>query len=811
MRTPLPCLLALLCLAGVARGQVPADELAILPGDFTLTGPAARQTLLVQETRGGKLFGQVERDLTLTSSDPGVVKIDNGAAVPVANGQAVVTAAAAGRTAQVKVTVASMDKPFDWSFRNHVQPVLAKFGCSSGACHGAAAGKNGFRLSLRGYDDEGDWKQLTRHAWGRRIVPADPSASLLLRKPTGASPHKGGVKIDPNGLEYRVLGEWIGGGAPAPKAEDPRIVRVRVVPEQVILKPGATQQIVVLADFTDGTTQDVTRWAKYTAADTTVATVDDPTGKVTVTGNGEGAITAWYLSKIAIGRVVSPYANELPPETFAQAPRRNFIDDLVNEKLASLNLPPSPPASDAEFVRRAFLDTVGVLPTADETRAFLADAAPDKRDKLIDALLARPEYVDYWAYKWSDLMLVNSRNVQPAAMWAYYNWIRTHVAKNTPWDQFARAVVTATGSTTENGGANFFTLHDDPAEMSENVSTTFLGMSINCAKCHNHPMEKWTNDQYYGMANLFARVRTKTVPGSSGLVVFTATEGDVLQPLTGKPQPPRPLDGAAVPMDAGADRRQAAADWLVSPANPYFARSIVNRVWANYMGVGLVEAVDDMRETNPPSNEKLMAALAAYLVEQKFDLKALMRQILQSQAYQRSSEPLPGNAGDTRFYSRYYPKRLMAEVLLDALSQASGAPTQFANYPLGWRAIQLPDSNVDSYFLRSFGRPERLLSCECERTKEPSMAQVLHIANGDTLNQKLKAANNRIDQLLVANTPDEKLVEEAYLGALSRMPTEAERTQIVAVLADPQGAPKRELLEDLFWGILSSKEFLFNR
>lgn len=811
MRAFTPITAALLVLLCAATAPAHGSDLTILPGDFTLTGPAARQTLLVQETREGKLFGQVEKDVTLASSDPNVVKIDGGAAVPVANGQAVVTATHGGRTATVTVTVAAMDKPFDWSFRNHVQPVLAKFGCSSGACHGAAAGKNGFRLSLRGYDDEGDWRALTRHAWGRRIVPSDPSASLLLRKPTGAMPHKGGVKIDPNGLEFRVLGEWIAGGAPAPKAEDPRVVRIRVVPEQVILKPGASQQMVVLADFTDGTTQDVTRWAKYTAADTSVATIDDPTGKVTVTGHGEGAITAWYLSKIAIARVVAPYDNVLPPETFAQAPRRNFIDDLVNEKLASLNLPPSPPTTDAEFIRRASIDTIGVLPTADETRAFLADTSADKRDKLIDALLARPQYVDYWTYKWSDLLLVNSRNIQPAAMWAYYNWIRTHVAKNTPWDQFARAVVTATGSTTENGGANFFTLHDDPAERSENVATTFLGMSINCAKCHNHPMEKWTNDQYYGMANLFARVRTKTVPGSTGLVVFTAAEGDVLQPLTGKPQPPRPLDGEAVPMDSTADRRVAAADWLVSPRNPYFGRSIVNRVWANYMGTALVEAVDDMRETNPPSNEKLMAALAAYLVEQKFDLKALMRVVLQSQAYQRSSQPLPGNAGDTRFYSRYYPRRLMAEVMLDALSQATAAPTQFANYPLGWRAIQLPDSNVDSYFLRSFGRPERLLSCECERTKEPSMAQVLHIANGDTLNAKLKAANNRIDQLIAANTPDDKIVEEAYVGALSRLPTKEEKKQILAVLADPQGAPKRELLEDLYWGILSSKEFLFNR
>ena len=806
-RLALPIILALILPTTTALG-----DLTILPGDFTLTGPAARQTLLVQETRGGKLFGQVPADdMTLMSSNDKVVKIENGAAVPVANGSAIVTATSNGKSTTAKVTVAAMDQSFDWSFRNHVQPVMAKFGCSSGACHGAAAGKNGFRLSLRGYDDEGDWRALTRQAWGRRITPSDPSASLLLRKPTGAVPHKGGVKIDPNSLEFRVLGEWIANGAPAPKQDDARIVRVRVIPDQVILKPGATQQIVVLADFTDGTTQDVTRWAKYTASDTSLATVDDPTGRVTVIGNGESAITAWYLSKIAIGRVVSPYANDLPADTFVKAPRRNFIDDFVNEKLASLNLPPSPPATDAEFMRRAFVDTVGVLPTPDEVRAFLADQSTDKRDKLIEPLLARPEFVDYWAYKWSDLLLVNGKNTPAPTMWSYYNWVRTQVARNTPWDQFARGVVTATGPTSENGAATFYTLHDDPAEMSEAVSLTFLGMSINCAKCHNHPMEKWTNDQYYGMANLFARVRTKTVSGTTGLVVFTASEGDLVQPLSGKPQPPRPLDGTALPMDWTGDRRHALADWLVSPSNPYFARSIVNRVWANFLGTGLVENIDDMRETNPPSNERLMAALASYLVEQKFDLKALMRQILQSQAYQRSSQPLPGNATDTRFYSRYYPRRLMAEVMLDGLSQVTGVPTKLGSYPLGWRAMQLPESDVESYFLKSFGRPERLLTCECERSKEPSMAQVLHIANGDTLNEKLKAKGNRIDQLIAKQTPDAAIVDEIYLAALGRMPTDGERRQIEEVLSATAFAEKRAALEDLFWGVLSSKEFLFNR
>ena len=704
-------------------------------------------------------------------------------------------------------------EPPHWSFRNHVQPVLAKFGCSSGACHGAAAGQNGFRLSLRGYDDLGDWRSLTRGALGRRIIPQDPSASLLVQKPTGAVPHKGGVKFTPDSLEFRVLAEWIADGAPPPKDEDARIVRIEVVPPQVTLAAGADHQMSVKAHFTDGSVSDVTRWVKYTAANTSVATVDDATGKVKVVGPGEGAITAWYLSKIAIATVTSPYLNQVSADTFTSAPRRNFVDDLVLEKLQSLNLPPSPRAADHEFLRRAFLDTVGVLPTPPETQAFLAETSTDKRDKLIELLLSRPEYVDYWTYKWSDLLLVSSKNLAASAMWSYYQWVRNHVALNTPWDRFARELITARGSTAANGGAAFFALHDDPTEMSETVTLTFMGTSINCAKCHNHPMEKWTNDQYYAMANLFSRVRSKNGDAAGEMVVFPAADGELAQPLTGKPQPPKPLEGSPLPAGFSGDRREHLANWLCSPKNPYFARALVNRVWANFMGVGLVEAVDDMRETNPPSNEKLMTALADHLVKSNFDVKSLIRLILQSEAYQRASRPVPGNEKDTRFYSHYYPRRLMAEVMLDAFSQVSGAPTPFKDMPPGWRALQLPDSNIESYFLQSFGRAERALTCECERTEEPSMAQVLHIANGDTVNQKLKQANNRLDQLIAQNTPDERIVEEAYLSALCRPPTEQEKAQILEMLtsAKDDATLRREIIEDVYWSVLSSKEFLFNR
>jgi hypothetical protein len=695
-----------------------------------------------------------------------------------------------------------------------VESVLSKAGCNGGACHGARAGKNGFRLTLFGFDLDADYEYLTRHARGRRIVPGDPGRSLILTKPTGAVPHKGGVRFETDSLEYRVLAEWIAAGTPSHRVEDPVIERLEVLPTHSQQTFGARQQLVVLAHFSDGSVEDVTHWAKYTAVNQSVAQVDGQ-GLVEIMGAGEGAIKVWYLNINALAYLSVPYENAVPAETYAEAPRRNFIDELILEKLASLNLPPSPLCDDATFLRRAHLDTIGVLPTEEEVRRFLVDASPDKRDRLIDELLARPEFVDYWSYKWSDLLLVSGQRLRPDALKAYYGWIREQVAADTPWDELVRQIVTARGSTFENGAANFYALHQEPTQMAETVSQAFLGLAINCAKCHNHPLEKWTNDQYYGFANLFSRVRAKGWGGDfrggdGNRVVFTDVRGELLQPSTGEPQPPQPLDGEPIPFDDTADRRIHLAQWLTSPENPYFTRSIVNRVWANFFGAGLVEAVDDMRATNPASNEELLAAASDYLVEQNYDLKELMRAILQSAAYQRASRPLPGNEPDERFYARYYPRRLPAEVMLDAMSHATGVPTEFANYPKGTRAMQLPDVDVASYFLSTFGRPERLITCDCERSAEPSMTQVLHLYNGDTLTAKLQSPDGRIAKQLAAGDTDEEIIETAYLACLARLPTDGERKQLLEVFAAAPAEERRLVVEDLYWSLLSSKEFLFN-
>jgi len=794
---------------GILAPSVRAGELKLLPESITLTGPEFAQRLLVEEFTDGKFRGQHVEGVKFTSSDPKVVEVVDQMAVPRGNGTAVVTATVGDRTAQAQVTVEDFEQPHEWSFRNHVESVLAKAGCSTGACHGAQAGKNGFKLSLRGYDPDGDCRTLSRQARGRRIVPSDPGRSLLLTKPTGMVPHKGGVRFDVGSPEYRVIAEWIAAGTPPPREDDARLDHLEILPKNTVLKPGVSQQLIVQAHFNDGRVEDVTRWCLFTSTNQTVALADDR-GHVQVMGDGEGAVTAWYLSQVAIATVSVPYEQQVPPETFANAPRRNFIDELILDKLQALNIPPSPECTDNDFIRRAYLDTIGVLPTVEETKAFLADPSPDKRDRLIESLMARPEFVDYWTYKWADLLLVNTTSLQANSMWAYYNWVRDNVAANTPWDEFARRLVTATGSTLENGATNFFVLHKDPPDLSETVSQAFLGMSIACAKCHNHPMEKWTNNQYFAMANLLARVRVKDGQAGGGSTVFDATTGELVQPLTGKPQKPQPLDGEAIEFDSEIERREHLADWLTDPANPYFARSISNRVWANFFGVGLVESVDDVRLTNPASNPELLDAVAQHLVDNDYDLKALMRAILQSHAYQRTSEPLPENKAETRFYSRYYPRRLMAEVMLDAISQVSAAPTNFPGYPSGWRAMQLPDSNVDSYFLKTFGRPERVITCECERTEEPSMVQVLHISNGKGINEKLAQAGNRIDQHLAAGASDEQIVDEAYLSALCRPPTPSERDAILAVLRDTPTEERRMAIEDVYWGVLSSKEFLFN-
>lgn len=712
------------------------------------------------------------------------------------------------------------------SFRNDVLPIFAKAGCNSGGCHGALAGKGGFRLSLFGYNPDADHFAITREDQGRRIDLDNPGLSLLLLKPTVTVRHKGGKRIEVGSADYQTLARWIAEGAPGPHPSDPQVTSLRLASPDHPVNVGDSVALMVEATYSDGSHRNVTPWARFTSTDETVATVDGQ-GRVTIIGCGQGAVTAWYASRIEIARLTSPYSNSVSVEVFRDAPRANFIDSLVLDQLERLRLQPSPPAQDAVFVRRAYLDTIGCLPKPEEVEAFVEDTRPDKYARLADQLFARPEFVDFWAYKWSDVLLVSGASLRPDAVRSYYGWIRDRVADNTPWDQMVRQVVTSKGSSVDDGPSNFYAVHQDPESMAENVSQAFLSLSINCAHCHNHPLEKWTNDQYYQFANLFARVRAKgwggdNRSGDGHRTVFVDTRGDLIQPRTGRPQAPAPLDAPAIPPDDPGDRREKLADWLTSPTNPYFVRAIANRIWANFLGVGIVESVDDLRTSNPASNEPLLAALAGELVSHHFDMRSLMRDILVSQTYRRSSEVLPGNREDRRHYSRFYPRRLSAEVLSDAITEVTGVPDTFSElamedgsteatraYPVGSRALQLADASVKSYFLKTFGRNQRQITCECERSSQPSLVQVLHLSNGSTINGKLESGAGRMAAVWSQGSEPARWLEEMWMRCLSRRLTDRERQAMLASFADAPPDQRRLIAEDVIWAVLTSREFLF--
>lgn len=803
-------------------------DIRVLPADFTLEGGEARQRLSVVNMRDGQVSAIVAADqVELRSSDLGIVSIENGVAQAVGNGEATITANHLdGSVATATVRVVSADQPHRWSFRHDVQSVLSKIGCNMGACHGALAGKGGFRLSLRGYDPQADFLAITREARGRRIEIGNPGQSLLLAKPTGALPHKGGLKLDTQSRDYRILSEWVTNGAAAPHDDDPILERISVSPETALLSPGDQTRVLVHAHYDDGRVVDVSHWSQFTATDEAVATVDRQ-GVATVQGSGESAVLVWFGSKVALARMTVPFDNTLPANAFADAPRRNFIDELNLSQLKTLHLLPSPRCDDETFLRRATLDTVGRLPTSEQRREFLAAPESMRRDQLIDRLLSSEDFSDYWTYRWSDILVINGTRLRPVAVETYYKWLHEAVRQNMPWDQLVREIITARGKSDENGATNFYALNQSPEDMTENACQAFLGLSIGCAKCHNHPLEKWTNDQYYSMANMFARVRAKGWGGDGrngdGLrTLYVANSGDLIQPNKGKPQPPAPLDAEPLDFDDPRDRREVLADWMTNPANPYFSRAITNRVWANFFGRGLVEQVDDLRLSNPATNEALLSTLAEYLVDAQFDLKQLMRTILQSETYQRSSEPLPENLAETKYHSRYYPKRLMAEVLLDAIDQVLMTTTTFDQiafpgadkqktdlYKEGTRAIQLFDSAVDSYFLKTFGRNPREITCECERSSEPSMVQVLHLSNGETLNPKLNNEDNLINKMIAEGRPDNEIVETLFITALSRTPTQEELDSILNVVEEYQD-DRSTALQDAAWGILTSPEFTFH-
>jgi hypothetical protein len=781
----------------------------------------------VLRVQKSEVVGDVTSRAEFFSSNLKVATVDeNGIVKAVGDGETNISAAQDDLKATIRVKAEKTGEPETISFTNHVIPVLTKIGCNSGACHGALAGKGGMKLSLRGYDPAADHFVLTRQASARRVNRQEPARSLMLMKPTLALPHGGGLKLEVKSPDFRVLADWIATGAPGPAKSEPSLQRIEVLPPRAKLEPKDQLQVLVRAWYSDGHTEDVTRWTKFNSTEDLVAGVDDD-GLVKVAGHGEASIVAIFAGRVALVQIASPFPGAIDAKVFAASPKHNFIDGHVLKKLEALNIPPSPQCSDHEFIRRGFLDALGILPTPEEVRKFTGDPRADKRAKLIDAILERPEFVDYWAYKWSDLLLISSRKLPQPAMRAFYHFVRQSVADDKPWDTFAREILTVRGNSLQNGQANYFMLHKEISDLTETTSLTFMGTSITCARCHNHPLEKWTQDQYWSLANLFAQIAIKNGDRGGEFSIQSTSEGDVLHPRRGVPMPPAPLDGKPW-TQSSKDRREHFADWLTAPDNPYFAKALVNRVWRNFLGRGLVEAEDDLRQTNPPSNEELLDALAKNFVQKKYDVKQTIRAIMNSAAYQRSSAPLPGNKTDDRYYSRYLIRRLPAEVVLDAYSYLTKVPTAFtqvavgssggnaatADYPLGTRALQLPDTQLTSQFLDAFGRPERGQTCSCERQQESSVTQALHLNNGQTLNDKLRSKKSRIEDWLQEKIGDEEAIRRIFILALCREPSKQESARFRKIMAeaarDPQ-ATRREVLEDLCWSVLTGREFLFNR
>jgi hypothetical protein len=698
------------------------------------------------------------------------------------------------------------------SFELDVLPILTARGCNQGACHGKARGQNGFQLSLLGFDPNFDFAAITQQARGRRVFPASAEHSLLLQKATAQLPHGGGMRIEPRSDDYNVLRQWIAEGVSRRLDNEPHLTAIAVAPTERFMKPGEAQPLKVTATYSDGTTRDVSSRAAYQSSEAGIVAVDKSGLVKAGELPGEAAVMARYMNFIATCHVAIPLAGEVPAEVYAALPRDNPIDGHIWNKLQSLGITPSGPCDDAKFFRRIHLDIIGRLPTADEVRAFLSDDSPDKRTRAVDALLARPEYADHWAAKWADLLRPNPYRVGIKSVVNYDAWIRQSFQENKPYDQFVGELITAQGSTWHNGAAVLYRDRRQPEEITTLVSQLFLGIRLECAKCHHHPFEKWSQDDFYSFAAYFAHVGHKgqgvSPPISGGEeTVLLAKPGEVSHPLTGEPLAPRPLFGEASAIADPADARPQLAEWITSADNPFFAHVIVNRVWADLMGRGIVEPIDDLRATNPPTNGPLLAALANEFRRSNCDLKQLIRLICTSHVYGLSSLPTERNMGDRQNYSRHYRTRLRAEVLLDAVSDVTGVGDSFAAMPADSRANQLWTTRVESVFLDTFGRPNENQDPPCERTTDTTVTQTLHLMNAPQLHQRVTSDAGRAAQLAASQRTPAEIIEDVYLLVYSRLPDDEER-KIGLTLFGEVNASRRQATEDLMWALINTPEFI---
>ncbi len=824
---PLVAALALLTFAAPALtaedktaliGQPTA--LVVQPDTIALVGPRAMQQIVVT----GKYADGSVRDLTplceLSAETADLITIGAGGFLqPKQDGTTSLVVKAGPLTTKVAVTIKDFAAAKAVSFRHDFIAALNVGGCNMGACHGTPSGKGGFKLSLRGYDPAADYLQLTRDVLGRRTDRLDPSASLVLQKGLGKVPHEGGERFKADTVAARTMHAWLSQGLLDDPADLPALKKAEVLPgNRVLNAPARSQQLAVMAQFADGTSRDVTRLTCFSSSDTAVAEVN-PNGFVEFAQSGEVAILCRYLDEMLTIRLT--YLEPKKDFVWSNPPEVNYVDKHVFAKLKMLSILPSDVCTDQEFVRRAYLDVCGILPTADEVRTFLANSDKDKRAKLIDTLVDRPEFADFWTLKWSDVLRSNRKTIQVKGTHVYQQWLRNHFAANTPFNEIVKELLTASGSTFANPPANYYRIARAPEELAETTAQLFFGIRMQCAKCHNHPFERWTQKDYYSMAAFFARVGRKKdlmEPGAgagnalkdNAEVIYSERAGELTRDLLigkGLRFAPKFMGGDTPQIKPGQDRREVLADWLTAGDNPFFAKSVVNRIWFHLNGRGIVDPVDDFRDSNPSANDELLDALGKDFAAHKFDMKYIVKTICNSRAYQLSAQGNDSNKDDNKYFSHAVTKLISAEPLLDAICSATEMPERFKGMPNGTRAVQLPDGEENHPFLKTLGQPGRELACECEREGDSNLAMALQFINGPTLNEKLRNPGNRIGRLIGKKMADKEMLEEIFLATLSRPPQEAEFKIFLEHVA--KATDKRKAWEDIQWSAINAKEFLF--
>lgn len=787
-----------------------ADEpvwtsLQVFPGDVLLDNVRDRQHLIAVATRADGVTQDVTSEVTITLANEAFTKLENATLFPVADGQTEMQIDYAGHSVKVPVVVKDAQKDLPISFRLDVMPIFMRAGCNSGSCHGAARGKDGFSLSLFGFDPNADHHGITRQIGFRRINLAVPEESLLMEKSDGSVPHTGGKRFTSDSEYYQTMLRWLKAGVPNDQGEIAQVVDVELYPRQAVLEgEGTTQRLIVRAKYSDGTDRDVTNLAVFSSNNDNSAEVNQD-GLVTAAAPGEAFVMARFET-FTVGSQMLVLPKDLQ-YTQPESNPVNYIDELVDAKLQKVRVLPSELCSDEVFIRRVTLDITGAMPTPEEYSAFMADTAADKRAKLVDQLLERKEFSEIWAMKWAELLMIRSTNqISYKSMFLYNNWLTDQISNNVPLNVMVQELLSATGGTFTNPATNFYERERNTLKTAENVAQVFMGIRTQCAQCHNHPFDQWTMDDYYSFAAFFSQIGRKTGEDYRETIVFNSGGGEVKHPVGGRVMKPKFL-GGAVPDMAGKDRRAVLAQWLASPDNPYFATSIANRVWAHFFGIGIVEPVDDIRVSNPASNPELLAALGEKFTAYNYDFKQLVRDICNSHTYQRSTQANDSNSHDNLNFARSLLRRVKSENLLDCISQITETKDKFRGLPEGAKAVQIADGGTSNYFLTTFGRSTRTTVCACESKTEPNLSQALHLLNGSTAHAKV-SQGGVVKRLLDEGRTPEQIIGDLYVRCLTRQPTPEETTNLMAIVNE--SANPQQGLEDVFWALLNSREFIFN-